>query len=190
MSESISKQEIIKGIKNSDNRIMRHIYRSYFPRISAFIIKNSGKKEDAEDVFQEALISIFRRLKAGDLEIEHGFYTYLYAICSRLWYKKTKRKDFNVTSVDDVPLSTTEEELVTKVIERTETYRLFQSKLLQMGKDCQQVLGLHFVKKSFKEIAETMNFASEEYARRKKYLCKKELTKLITADVRYRELAS
>lgn len=190
MREPIGKQDLIEGIKNSDNGVMRYIYKTFFPRIATFVTKNGGKKEDAEDIFQEALISIFRRLKVGNLEIEHGFYTYLYAICSRLWYKKTKRKDFNVTSVDDVPLSTTEEELVTKAIERTETYRLFQSKLLQLGQDCQKVLSLHFVKKSFKEIAEMMNLASEEYARRKKYLCKKELTKLITADVRYRELAN
>ena len=74
-------------------------------------------------------------------------------------------------------------------MEQSETYALFRSKLLQLGADCQKVLQMHFAKKSFKEVAATMKYKSEEFARRKKYLCKNKLTDLIKADVRYRELA-
>ena len=185
-----SNKKYLDGILNNDRLIMKEIYQQFFPGILNFVENNSGKRIDAEDVFQDALVSIFRRLKAGTLEIKHGFYTYLYAVCKRIWYKKLKKTNWNVTSDENLELSDSDENRITAAIERTEKYELFYSKLLQLGEDCQRVLKLHFAKKNFKEIAEAMQFKSEEYARRKKYLCKNELTKLIRADIRYKELTN
>ena len=182
-------QKYLDGISQNNTSIIKEIYTKFFPGVLNWTERNKGERVDAEDVFQEALVSIFRRLKKGNLEIEYGFYTYLFAICKRIWFKRLKKPDFNVTSIDELPLNSTEGDLITQSIEKTEKYTLFRTKLLQLSADCQKVLQLHFAKKSFKEIAAVLSLASEEYARRKKYLCKKELTKLIKADVRYRELA-
>lgn len=189
VNTKINNQKYLDGISQNNARIVKEIYEEFFPAILHWVNKNRGAQVDAEDIFQEALISIFRRLKKGELTIEHRFNTYLFAICKRIWFKRLKKPDFNVTSPDELALSSTEDELITKAMERTEMYELFRTKLLQLGTDCQKVLQLHFVKKSFKEIAEALKYTGEEYARRKKYLCKNELTKLIKADVRYRELA-
>ena len=189
VNTKVNNQKYLDGISQNNAMIVKEIYKKFFPAILNWVNKNRGGQVDAEDIFQEALLSIFRRLKKGDLAIEYGFNTYLFAICKRIWFKRLKKPDFNVTSTEELALSSTEGELITKAMERTEKYQLFRTKLLQLGADCQKVLQLHFVKKSFKEIAEALKYTSEEYARRKKYLCKNELTKLIKADVRYRELA-
>lgn len=189
VNTKVNNQKYLDGISQNNASVVKEIYKKFFPSILNWVNKNRGAQVDAEDIFQEALISIFRRLKKGDLTIEYGFNTYLFAICKRIWFKRLKKPDFNVTSPDELALSSTEDELITKAMERTEKYQLFRTKLLQLGADCQKVLQLHFAKKSFKEIAAILKYTSEEYARRKKYLCKKELTKLIKADVRYRELA-
>lgn len=184
----VSNKIYLDGILNNEHLVLKEIYQKFFPGVLNFVENNSGAKIDAEDVFQEALVSIFRRLKADSLEIEYGFYTYLYAICKRIWYKKLKKTNWNVTSDENLELSDSEESRITFAMERTEKYELFYSKLIQLGKDCQKVLKMHFDKKSFKEIATAMQFKSEEYARRKKYLCKNKLTKLVRADVRYGEM--
>lgn len=181
-------QRYLDGIHQNKALVVKEIYDKFFPGVLNWIERNRGAQVDAEDIFQEALVSIFRRVKKGDLNIEFAFYTYLFAICKRIWFKRLKKRDFAVTTTDELPLSSTEGDLITEAMEKTEKYTLFRTKLKQLGADCQQLLQLHFAKKSFKEIAEVLKYASEEYARRKKYLCKKELTKLIKADVRYREL--
>ena len=189
VNTKVDNQKYLDGIHQNNAGVVKEIYEKFFPSYLNWVNKNRGAQVDAEDIFQEALIAIFRRLKKGDLVIEHTFNTYLFAICKRIWFKRLKKPDFNVTSPDELALSSTENDLVTKAMERTEVYELFRSKLLQLGVDCQKVLQLHFAKKSFKEIAAALKYTGEEYARRKKYLCKNELTKLIKADVRYRELA-
>ncbi|MEM6318644.1 MAG: sigma-70 family RNA polymerase sigma factor [Bacteroidota bacterium] len=189
MKQNQSNQYYLNGIRRNDSTVVRAIYNNYFGSISNWVSNHRGDTSDAQDIFQEALMSIFRRLKKGNLEIEYAFNTYLFAVCKRIWFKRLKKPDFAVTSPDEAPLNDTETELITEAIERNEKYELFYTKLKQLGADCQQVLQLHFAKKSFKEIAAALQYASEEYARRKKYLCKNELTKLIRADVRYGELA-
>jgi len=184
-----SNNKYLVGIQQNDSKVINEIYQQFFPAIRNFVERNSGKTEDAQDVFQDALISIFRRLKANNLEIQHTFNTYFFTVCKNLWYKKTKKADFNVTSIEVVSLSDKEDGLITEAITQTDKYTLFTKKLAQLGKDCQRVLNLHFAKKSFKEIAATMDYASEEYARRRKYLCKNKLIKLVKADIRYKELA-
>lgn len=186
---SSNSTKYLDGIKHNDSKVINEIYQQFFPTIRNFIERNSGKTEDAQDIFQDALISIFRRLKKDNLKIQHTFNTYFFTVCKNLWYKKTKKAGFHVTSIEVVPLSDKEDGLITDAITKTDRYTLFTNKLAQLGKDCQQVLNLHFTKKSFKEIATTMNYASEEYARRRKYLCKNKLVKLVKADVRYKELA-
>jgi len=184
-----SNQHYLQGIISNNAQIVQEIYDQFFPGVVRWLERNQGKRADAEDVFQEALMAIFNRLKKGDLVIEHAFNTYLFAICKRIWFKRLKKPDFHVTSTDELALNSSESELITQSMERSEKMTLFRSKLLQLGADCQKVLQLHFAKKSFAEIAQLLKYTSEEYARRKKYLCKNELTKLIKADVRYRELA-
>lgn len=179
----------LDGIRNNDSKIINDIYKQFFPAIKIFVEKNKGKLEDAQDIFQEALISIFRRLKDNSLKIEYAFNTYLFTICRNLWYKRTKKADFHVTSIETTPLSDKEDGLITDAITKTDKYRLFTTKLKQLGEDCQKVLNFHFTKKSFKEIATAMGYGSEEYARRRKYLCKNKLVELVKADVRYKELA-
>lgn len=189
VSTQTENQKYLEGIRQNKTLIIKEVYEKFFPGVLNWVTKNQGTQTDAEDIFQEALIAIFRRLKKEALVIEHQFNTYLFTICKRIWFKRLRKPDFNVTSTDDLVLSNQESELITKAMERTEVYELFRAKLLQLGADCQKVLNLHFAKKSFKEIAAALKYTSEEYARRKKYLCKNELTALIKADGRYRELA-
>jgi len=58
-----------------------------------------------------------------------------------------------------------------------------------LGPDCQQLLQLFFAKVKMAAVAERMGYASEGYAKKRKYQCKEQLIKHVKADARYAELS-
>ncbi len=60
-------EEILNGILRNDNVILQYIYKNFYYKVNLYVKKNSGDNEDANDVFQEAVIVIYRKLKANEL---------------------------------------------------------------------------------------------------------------------------
>ena len=178
----------LQGLKTQDEFVLKEIYNSYFPSINNHIINNSGLEEDAQDVFHDALIVIYRKSKENTFELTSSFHTYLFAICKNIWLKKLNRKkrESGVTIEQAEVLIITNE--VEKTIETTEKYALYREKFQLLGKDCQKLLLLYFEKKNMVEIASEMGFSSEGYSRKRKFQCKEKLTKLIKEDDRFNEL--
>jgi len=175
----------LEGIKKSDNKILQEIYKNNFIPVKNFIVNNSGGEDDAKDVFQEALIALFRRLQREDIDINVTFGTYLFSACKLIWFKKLKRTPAT-DSIENLQIQDSqniEEEMLGE-----KKSSLFQKIMKTLGEDCKKVLQYHFDKKSFKEIADLMKYTGEEYARRKKYLCKKGLMDKIKKDPLFKEL--
>ena len=102
--------EIILGILNNSDSILNRLYVGYFPMVLQLIINNNGDGDDAKDVYQEAIIILYNKVKTGDFELSSKLKTYLYSVCRRLWLKRLGQmnryggdiKDFQeYLSVDD-----------------------------------------------------------------------------------------
>lgn len=159
------------GIKQKDRNILGEIYRENFPQIKTFILQNSGSDKDAEDVFQEALTSIFRRLQKGDFTINVEFVTYLYSAAKYIWFRKNKeQRNISLDEISELQDSQDIEFELTKESRR----KLFKESLTKLSEDCQKILELFFSKISFRIIGEQMGY-SEEYARHKKRNCQNKL---------------
>ena len=87
-------EAIVEGIKARDNRIIRYVYKEYFPTIKFLITTNSGTDTDAEDVFQDAMIIIYRKVVGDGLILTSSFKTFLYSICRNLWLQRLDKKSF------------------------------------------------------------------------------------------------
>lgn len=179
-----SDEAIIEGLRLRSDYIIKYIYQELFPTIKYLVVKNSGNEEDAEDIFQDGLIVIFKKIKDNQLELSSSFRTYLYSVCRNLWLQKlSKRKQFarefsDVESFVDLPDRVMEEIYDDEV----EKYRLYQQHFLTLNDDCQKVLLLFMKKLSLREIAVEMGYKTEKYAKTRKYLCKEELKKRIIND--------
>ncbi len=174
----------LKGIKESDNKIINEIYQKNFPQLKYFISNNNGNEADAKDVFQEALVATFRRLERGDFEIKTTFGTYIFQVGKFIWFKKIRGKK-PTQSTEDVQIA--DQGILEEVLFKEDRYSFFQSMLKKMGSDCQTLLNYFFEKKSYKEIVTLMDFNSVDYAKRKKMLCKNKLVSLIKEDPRFRD---
>src|ERR1700750_849043 len=52
------------------------------------IINNNGNEDDAKDIYQEAIIILYNKVKAGDFELSSKLKTFIYSVCRRLWLKR------------------------------------------------------------------------------------------------------
>lgn len=94
--------EIIEGIRQKDSKVISYIYKSCYPTISHLIHSNAGNAEDVQDVFQDAMVVLYKKLKEDDFDLYCAFGTYLYSICKRLWLKKLTTRQKEEIAIKDI----------------------------------------------------------------------------------------
>jgi len=183
-------QELLNGILRNDTIVLQSIYKNFYSKINFFIKKNHGDDDDANDLFQEAIIVIYRKLKANDLILDCTFETYLYSICRFLWLKQLFRRRLEMEIIKDNHEYNDDiyDDGLEKVVDLNERYRLFQKHFANLGNDCQKVLQLYFDKVPLKNIAQIMGFKSEKYAKKRKFKCKEFLIKSVKQDLEYNKI--
>ena len=185
---TLSPEKYLEGIASGDRDILQRVHANYFERISSFIKSNSGSEEDAKDIFQDAILSIYVKTVKEDLhDLQCSFYTYLFAVCRNLWLKKLRKLGRETTSIAPESEDVDSADILAG-IEEKERWDLYREKLNALGNECREILRMFFEKISFREIAGQTN-TTEAYAKKKKYLCQKKLIELIKADRRYSEIS-
>ena len=173
----------LQGIAENDYPTLNRIYQESLPEVIKYIRKNSGSADDARDVFQEAILVIFRKVKDQKLVLTTTFHQYLFTVCRRMWLAKLKKKKrAPLTSAKEEDFAF--EEQYEEAFLKTRKWRLFNQKFAQLSEECQRVLKMMFNGLSNKEIAQKTGY-SEEYAKRKRYRCKGTLSELIKNDPEY-----
>lgn len=163
---------------------MEAIYRDYFPRISTFIRQNSGSDSAAQDVFQDALVVLYKKVKSPDFKLTSSLYTFLYAICRNLWLKKLRKSgNEGVTLEGDVEYI--DENVEEEELTREAQYQLYRKKFRELGEGCRKLLQLSMAGKRMREIVAQLGMSSEQYARKRKFQCKQQLIRLIRQDPSY-----
>lgn len=187
-----SNLDILNGILRNDTIVLQHIYKNYYSKINFFVKKNSGDDDDANDIFQEAIIIIYRKLKANELVLDCTFETYLYSVCRYLWLKHLERRKLEKEKIKDNHEYNEDiyDDGLEKVVDLNERYSLYQRHFTNLGKDCQKILQLYFDKVPLKNIAQIMGFKSEKYAKKRKFKCKEYLIKSIKQDLEYNNILS
>ncbi|MFA9389832.1 MAG: RNA polymerase sigma factor [Prolixibacteraceae bacterium] len=186
-----SNEELLRGIQRNNNIVLRYIYKSYYHKINTFVNHNSGDEADANDIFQEAVIIIYRKLKNNSLQLENcTFETYLYSVCKYLWLKQLEKRKNTIVQVKDISYFSESifDEDLEDVVRKNERYKLFQDHYQKLGKDCQKILQLFFDKVPIKQIAEIMGLVSESYAKKRKHQCKEYLVRSIKQDTEYKNI--
>jgi len=181
-------EAILEGLKTSDSNVLEYVYKKYFPIVRFFVIKNSGTDEDAKDVFQEAIILIFKRLKDGSLDLTCAFKTYLYSVCRILWLRQLEKRKVRREVVADNQIFIQIDDDIEGLVTEQEQFRIYQKHFQLLHKDCQEILQLFLKKVPLKEIALKMNIKSDKYLKKRKYECKEALIKRIQNDPEYKRV--
>lgn len=139
------------------------------PVIRKLITANGGTKEDAEDVFQEALIILCRKVREGNFVLTAKLSTYLFSVCRFLWKDEQRRRKITYTDDDtDIPW----EDEIPLLLEREQKARLAERALQELGSRCKELLLLFYQgSMKLKDIALRMGYSSENTVKNQKYKC-------------------
>ena len=175
-----SDRKLIEGIKKGDDKTINYLYETYFGVIKAHILKNSGNEDDAYDIFQDALMVLFKKIQVNNIALNSDLKGYVFGVARNLWNNQL-RKNKKVTGIDQDFADDLE---IDKLLD-IPLEQIVQRAFLKLKPDSQKILRMHLDGFDYKQIAEEMNYKSETYARRKKYLCKEELIEIIKSDPDY-----
>ena len=172
---------LIQSINPKENdEGLKLLYHQFFPTISRFLMENSGKAEDVEDVFQEGIIVLFNQIKKGDLVLTCQLKTYFFSICRNIWFKTIKKKKIKTIEIKHKESFVDITPSAFKTLEINEEKQAMIKLLKQLGEDCQKVLlYFYYERLQMKEIAIRMDFANDQVARNKKVKCLKQLSKIM-----------
>lgn len=165
-------QKIIELLryKNQDKAFLK-LYKNY-PLVERLICSKGGNKEDAKDIFQNALIIFYKRISQTDFKLTSSISTYLYSVCRFLWKDELLKK--NKTSSQEIAddfLIDFENEM-NAILEKEAKFIQVEKVLQELGEKCLQVLSLFYYNGlSLKVIAKKLGLQSEAAAKTQKYKC-------------------
>ncbi len=178
----------INGIRIGKRITLDQIYADFFPKVHQFVTKHSGTKDDAKDIFQEALLIIYNNVLDHNFKLTCKFGTYLYAICRNIWFKQIRNNKRLITSESDTDVHAIDQDELEEAILWLERYKIYRRQFLNISEKCQELLKLYLEGTDMNAIAERFGFANVAYARKRKFKCKEQLILKIEKDQDYKNL--
>jgi RNA polymerase sigma factor (sigma-70 family) len=83
--------EILAGILENENAVIRHIYKKYFIKIRQMVFTFKNTVLDPDDIFQEGLTRAVINIRESRFRGESSFYTYLNSICRNICLKELSK---------------------------------------------------------------------------------------------------
>jgi RNA polymerase sigma factor (sigma-70 family) len=184
----LTDEELLMGLANGSDEALTQLYRRYFPMVLHFVTTNSGNEDDAKDIYQEALIVLYEKVRSGSLELHCQLKTYLYSVGRRLWLKQlAQRSRYMVRDVetpvsDDVALEHLHDDLAVHE-ERDRQFDLMADSLDRLGEPCRTLLEDFYIQHlSMQDITEKFGYTNADNAKTQKYKCLMRLKRLFFSE--------
>ena len=172
-------REVILGILNGSVDALNKLYAAYFPMVLQFILNNNGDEDDAKDVYQEAIIVLYNKVKTGNFELSSKLKTYIYSVSRRIWLKKLaqhSRKNSNISDFEDILAV---EDDVEQHEEKEIQFDKMKTALESLGEPCNTIIQDFYIhNQSMQEICEKFGYTNTDNAKTQKYKCLQRLKKL------------
>lgn len=180
--EATSDELLLESIRSGTrlDEALKTIYRDYFKILAPFVTNNNGSFEDAEDVFQETIISFITIVRNGKFRGQSSVKTFLYSINRNTWLnrlkkkKKTTRREMLYTA--SMPVMEFREELA---VQREQVRAQVTELLEKLGLVCQKILVQYYYDDlPVRQITANLGM-NPQVVKNKKCKCQKELTDMI-----------
>lgn len=183
-------QKYIDALITHDQRLISEIYQRFAPGMKAYLLSRGCSEDDAGDVFQEALIDIYKLSTDKQFVLSCPFEAFLLLVCKRKFFNKTKKTSLQVVTNGEEDAYThipgdanASAEEHANQLGREE---LVMSMLEQMG-NCKEIILKSLLKKPQEETAEEMGM-TYAYFRKRKSNCMGELAELVRNNPQFKSL--
>ena len=141
--EKYTDTELIAAIgdKNNLNKAIMFLYQQYSESTSSFIIHYGGSRQDAEDVFQETVVSFIGIVKKGNYRMEASVKTFLVSVARNIWLNELKKRERMGHREKLFELGRDQKEPdVSHHISELEKKRQLRELVYQLGEPCRKIL--------------------------------------------------
>lgn len=175
--QTIPDQVLIEQLKTEENAAFQVLYKQYFASLRAYIKQNRGNDEDAQDVFQEAIIVLLQKVRKPDFVLTSSLKTYLYAIAKNIWLKNLRNK--KLISVEEFEEYQNEAENFSDEVtpEKTKEEKV-QTWFTRITDNCQQILqAIFYYRVPMESLMEKMGWKNKHTAATQQYKCIQQVKK-------------
>lgn len=182
-------QKYIEGLLENNSFIIQAIYDTFVPKVVNYIKQNSGDTDQAQDIIQETIVTIYNQAKNKSLKLTCPFDAYFFLLCKRKWLNELKKNNNKEVTINEDVLSKGDDahELALQTELFGEKQALFNDMFGKLGSACRDLLKATFKIKSMEEVATSLG-VTYAYARKKKSLCIGQLTKLVQESPKFNQL--
>jgi RNA polymerase sigma factor (sigma-70 family) len=150
--------------------------------VQAFILNNNGSYDDAKDIFQEAMITLYEKAKSESFVLTCQIKTYVYSVCRRLWLKRLQQLGRYVITSEELEETVPVEEDLDIHEKRNAEFAIMERAMGSLGEPCKSLLDAYYIrKKGMTEIAAEFGYTNADNAKNQKYKCLMRLKKLFFA---------
>jgi DNA-directed RNA polymerase specialized sigma24 family protein len=180
MSDTES-NKVIQLIRDGNEKVaISLLYKKVLPQVKNYLSKNNGKKEDANDVFHDALIVLYEQVLKGTFDEKYNIFGYLYRLSLFRWLNILKKgKNLSFSDVlPDVALEDPKHDWDSQ--DMLKDKNILQNLFSVIGEKCIELLNYSIYTDMLAEdIMLRMGFGSIDATRMQQVRCKKKLIKEI-----------
>ncbi len=170
--KKLNDEQLIVAIRNGDKDAVVQLYKDNYMAIRNYILKNSGNKDDAEDILQDACVAVWEKIKNNELELKARLSTFVFAISRNLWLKRLNKLG-RQSHIDDIH---TENMAVVEDSFASENRKIVMKMMDKLGTNCKELLLLfYFEGFDMATIAQKLQYNNADTAKAKKHQCFKQL---------------
>jgi RNA polymerase sigma factor (sigma-70 family) len=175
----IDETQLIKGLAQNDRKAIETIYKENYNMVQALVLKNNGSTDDAKDIFQEAMIVLFEKVKSEHFELNCQIKTYIYSVSRRLWLKRLMHQNrFLIADEAEEEVISVEEDMEMHEKQNTD-FIMMERAIGSLGEPCKSLLEAFYMqKRNMQEIASSFGYTNADNAKNQKYKCLMRLKKL------------
>ena len=181
---AITEQElgVFKSIGNNDKAAIEAVYKENYSLIQYFVTNNNGSFDDARDVFQEAMITLYEKVQLEHFTLSCQIKTYLFSICKNLWLKRLQQMGKYSAPLSAQEETISVEEDLDQFEKKDAAFAIMDRALNSLGEPCKSLLeGYYLNKKGMQELASQFGYTNADNAKNQKYKCLMRLKKLFFA---------
>ncbi len=157
---------------------LRTLYRKW-PDIRQFLKGMGCSKDEAEDIFQEALVIFVRKQEEPGFVLTVEPFFYVRNTCKLLWYNQSRKQNRQQTFALETDVAAMQDEW----FEKEQRLRKVEKAMQGLGKQCRELLELFYgAGQNMVDIAKKIGLRNDKVAKAQKYRCLQKAKELVLND--------
>jgi RNA polymerase sigma factor (sigma-70 family) len=163
----MNETQLIEKLKENNEQAFKLLYQ-FFPKIRSYLLKFGATKQEAEDIYHDALFVLINKLNDHKFELTSSVNTFLFAICKYKYISLHREKKKNL----DLDLDSDLNQDIEVALKEDQKYESAKRAFQKLEDTCKKLLKAFYVDgHRMKQIAKDFGYSSDKVAKTQKYRC-------------------